>query len=82
MNDEKIITISLDEQKKYEEAYVYGTYAPMSWLKDELLKVKLKVAGGFCVSIGDGEIPFEIRSIEDFMKWIERKYPDLSHDMK
>lgn len=82
MSSKDVFFISRDDQKKYDEAYVYGTYAPMNWLTDELRKVKLKVVDGIRVAVIGDDLAFEVNSIDEFISWIDKKYPDLSQHLR
>lgn len=77
MNKTNVFVIGPEELRKFDEAYIYGTYVPMNWLKDELIKIKLKIISDSCVSINGVDTRSEIESINDFKKWVEGRYPDL-----
>ena len=73
MNKE-LLKISLANIKTFDDAYVYGSYTSMSWLKGKILELKKAIEEDALVSIEGCGV---IASPTDLFSWVEKKDPEL-----
>ncbi|MBK9445224.1 MAG: hypothetical protein IPO00_03510 [Betaproteobacteria bacterium] len=77
MSDHFLVIQSADV-KSFDEAYVYGTYSSMSWLKERIDALKEHIKNSGPVLIADHG---SCETVDDLKDWVTHSFPELNKEI-